>query len=121
MSNPYKTPEFKALFKEWNQKLEESGHSDIEDWDSPRSFLKEWHSFKFMNMDQDTYQATKKYYEWAKDVLNEHTFKTNTERLVWSLHSDGVSGELIPEILNLKKVKRATVYKIINRIKKETK
>jgi len=54
--------------------------------------LKSWHSTKFINKFDDTrFMARQAYFDDARDFLLSHYFKTNIEKEVWRLHSEGLS------------------------------
>lgn len=82
----------RALRREWDKKLKESGFEDIEDRESPREMLKSWHSTKFFyRFDEDRFLARKDYFELATQFLGTHRFESEIDREVWRLHTEGES------------------------------
>lgn len=117
----FKTKEFKALAKEWNKKLEASGHVEIEEYgkslDTP--FLIDYHSVKFQKKRVINYkmQTQLNYYLIAGQVLNTYAFKNAYHRKIWELHADGMSVRAIAKETGKDKT---TVWELIRDIKKET-
>lgn len=87
------------LKKKWEDKLKKSGFIDIE---QPDGNLKTWDSLNFQkNYNSITSEAKQEYYRMAGHFLYENEWDTKEERLVWSLHSQGVSIRHI--VIELKK------------------
>jgi len=99
--NPFKTPEFKALFREWNQKLRDDGFVDAEDFSLPDPALKSWHSLKWENESaQKREHEAKTYYALATELLhNGFAFKNDLFRRTWELHCQGMSERKIARVL----------------------
>lgn len=120
MSNPFKTPEFKKLQREWYDKAEEDGSfKDIEEFDSPDELLKSWALF-YKKVDPKTFIARQKYYQRAQEIYNEHVFKSDIHKEIWGLHSQGFTIRQIVEKINKKDYRRNSIFEIIRAIKKET-
>jgi hypothetical protein len=124
MSSPFKAPEFKKLFKEWNERLKQSGFQDAEDFNLPEPALKSWHSLKWENerAEKRSVEATH-YFELAQDVLHTFPFKTDVHRRTWELHCQGLSVRQISDRLDFQLIgykgkKRANVQLIIAAIQK---
>lgn len=102
LTSPFKTPEFKALFKEWNQILEDGGLEEIENFDLPNPSLKKFHSNKWTleNGRAQDARDIKAYYEMAGDLLESFPFKTETQKRMWEMHCDGMSVRQIAQSLN---------------------
>lgn len=113
MSNPFKTPEFKALFAHWNQVLEANGHQEIEDFSLPDAPLKAWHNHRWKNCHPDHIPEIQKYYEAANELLKTYVFKSECHRRVWELHCEGLSVRKIAMKLRQKKLKKTAVHAII--------
>lgn len=95
-------PDLKALQKLWYRKLKEDGFTDIEDTNSPREYLKTWHSSYFVHRHTpDSFQAQSDYYRRASQFLYEFPFKNRRERRIWALHSEGTSMREIADRLNI--------------------
>lgn len=139
MSNPpqhkfYQTKEFKKLSKAWEKKLKRSGFEDIEqpaDFKSgaPDGNLKQWSASFFSapsRFNPQTYQAKEEYYRMAGQFLHQYEFTNKIERLIWQEHSEGHSPDTITKTLEARgikavfgrKVNRANIYKIVNRLVK---
>ncbi len=119
MSSPFKTAEFKKLFSEWNTILIETGHKEIEDFTLQDPLLLEWHNYEFKNLDIDSFNAQRIYYEKARHLLHTYEFKSIMHRRIWELHSEGASIRMIAQTINLKKYKKSTIFKILKTIRKE--
>jgi hypothetical protein len=109
VSNPFKTPEFKALFEKWNGILEKNGHKEIENFSLPDAPLKTWHNLKWKNLDPNKVSDIQKYYEEAFELLKTYVFKTETHRRIWELHCEGVSVRMISRIINRRKFTKTRV------------
>lgn len=98
--------QLKDLQKLWYQKLKASGFEDIEDTESPREYLKTWHSCYFLHRHEpETFQLQQEYYRRASHFLHDHSFQTPSERLIWQYHTDGMSQRDIAETLKSKGLK----------------
>lgn len=127
VSSQFKTKQFKELENRWYKKLLEKGFKDIEQRDSKGKSLDRLKTGPLENVvnlySVEQFQIKEEYYRVAGQFLHEHKFKTNTEKLIWKHHSDGVS---IRNIIKFLKKKGVTAYKdlvqgIINRLAEEMK
>jgi hypothetical protein len=112
-------PELKALQKIWYQKLKESGFDDIEDTNSPREYLKTWHSNYFHHRyTPDTFADNQAYYRKASIFYFEHKFKNKTEKQIWRDHADGLSFREIAIRLKDKGVRanKDSVNKVVSKL-----
>lgn len=116
MSSPFKTPEFKALFEQWNRTLERNGHQEIEDFGHPDTPLRSWHNLKWKRLSQDQQQDTAQYYEWAINVLWIFKFECRLHKRIWALHCEGLSLRKIAQ--KIKTRKKSVIYDIILRIER---
>lgn len=116
-------PEHKSLEVIWYQKLKEDGFKDIEDTSMEGRPLLCWHNFKFKNIPNIKIESSKIYYEKAKTLLMNHIFENETEKTIWSLHSEGLSKRQIEKVIqnSEKPYKREMIGKIINKIIKAMK
>ncbi len=121
MSNPFKTQKFKDEFQKWNDILEESGHEEIEDFSLPDPPLKRWHALDFKKVNIELYTAKQEYYARARDLLHTYPFKTALHKKVWYWHSEGVPVRTIAEALKQPKLRKSTVFNIIDTISKQIK
>lgn len=85
-----KDQSFKALQQKWYRKLKRSGFVDIEAPQYQHMKAKEstWH---ILNWDPEDAASIQRYYELARQMLHEHPFSSNKEKLVWKCHSEGMS------------------------------
>lgn len=90
MSNPFETKKFKALEKKWYSKLKNDGFSDIERNDK-RNLKTDPLENIFHFYDEAAFERKEEYYRLAGQFLHEHKFKSAADRLVWDLHSQGMS------------------------------
>lgn len=110
----------KELIRFWYQRLREEGFEDIEDTDSPRQLLKEWHSTKFLDhADGVRSSARQKYYEMATHFLHAHQFESEMEYTIWEMHSNGLSlRKIAKEVSSQKRTfSKDEVAKIIKTIR----
>lgn len=112
--------ELKKLQKVWYDKLKKDGFEDIE---RDENRLKVYSSYRFGKkrgmIQAGGYESKTEYYRLAGWFLHEHKFKSKVEKLIWQLHSEGKSGQVIAEILKKKKLKnigRKTVWVIVNEL-----
>lgn len=106
--------EFLALQRKWYKKAEKSGFEDIE---QPDENLKIW-SYRFVKAcenDPTLHQSKEEYYRLAGSFLHEHLFKDQKSRLIWQMHSEGVSIRNIVKALKSRRFKtyRREVHQII--------
>lgn len=113
MGNPFKTPEFKKLFKKWNNILEETGHNEIENFALPDPPLMQWESQRWSRTDDLLNTQKQQYYEMAEIILETFEFKNKTHRRIWALHCTGISGRRIAKLINRKGYRMRSVYSII--------
>ena len=105
----------KQLQAKWNKILADEGLPDIED---SKGRLKRWHSWSFHHLyTPEEFANRLQYYDNCAKVLNYHTFKSERDRMVWKLYSEGYTMQCIADSLELPFDKRS-VHKIIKRIKK---
>lgn len=118
--NPFKTKKFQDLFKEWNKKLEEAGHEEIENFNLPIPTLKLFHATEFrkkaLKKDLDQQRDT---YLVASHLLNTYKFLNEDHRRVWELYCDGISARETAKIINKKGFKKDAIRAILTTIKKE--
>lgn len=86
--SPFKTKKFEALKTKWYQKLQKSGFEDVE---SDEDNLKQWDSSLFKRYSPHTAEAKQEYFRLAGHFLNSHKFESKREKLIWSLHAEGLS------------------------------
>lgn len=113
--NPFRTKKFKALQRQWYQKLEKEGFEEIEDVESGRELMKVWHAHYFQTKyEPQTFLAKQEYYSLAFSFLERHSFGHKKEQAIWELHANGQSLRKIAESLE-EKVCR--VHKIVSELR----
>lgn len=128
-----KQAEFKKLQDKWYKKLEKSGFEDIEQADGN---LKQWHSQYFITrhttfegksswnkkkkLDATWFTSQEEYYQLAGAFLHDHEFSSKTEKLIWEMHSNGMSQVDIYKALLKKgnKVYRDGIRNVVNTLAK---
>lgn len=113
-----KSKEFKALKAKWYKKLKDTGFEDIE---QDETYLKVWSSYFFkVNYNATLFEAKEDYYRMAGYFLNEHKFESEYDRLVWSMHADGLGIREIAKRLRRKKMKAyvTLVHSVVRRLSK---
>lgn len=81
----------KELLAKWNRKLAASGFEDCE---RPDGSLKTFTTSAFSKgyyTDPNRRNAKIEYYTLAQHFLHTYKFKNNKERVMWELHSEGIS------------------------------
>lgn len=123
-----KSDELMKLTEIWYQKLKESGFKDIEQLDKSNEYrLKEWDSCYFhLRNDPDIFDIKREYYYQANQFLHSYSFKSETDRHAWQLHSEGVGFREIAKSLRSKGTRTnkdivATVIRRLKRAMKEAK
>ena len=97
---PKRKVDFKKLQQEWYTKLKTSGFADIEHADGSINSSKPY----LMRAAHQVYQdSVQEYYYLCYHFLNEHTFKSELEKVIWEYHTEGISNRQIATIL--KKIK----------------
>lgn len=106
---------FNRLKAEWDKKLAEAGFDDIEYKDgSIRSGALRSTSAK----DPILREAAQEYYYMACHFLNEYTFASELERIIWEYHSEGLSVRDICKILKDTKVAQLSRWTTWNTVKR---
>lgn len=103
--------EYKKLEAIWDKKLKKSGFEDIEQKDGN---LKQWSTRRFWQNIQNThyedrkvsYDSEEEYYRMAGHFLHEYEFSSKREKLMWSLHAEGLTMIAIAKILKQKNYKK---------------
>lgn len=110
--------DLKALKKEWYLKLKEEGFRDLENVSHPDSPLIDFVKHKFRRVTIDNLEETREYYSKAKELLQTYCFDNETQKEIWSLHSDGFSKRKIEKCLqnSPKALKREAIGLIITQL-----
>ncbi len=96
---------------------------DIEDTSHPHRPLLCWHSLKWKHIHPQRKEQIENYYQKARGLLHSYPFRSDLQRKVWELHSDGLSKEKIEKILESteQNYKRSAIGLIIYEIAEELK
>ena len=107
--------QLQALTQKWYQKLKKSGFDDIE---MPNGkWLKQYHNEYYQaRYTPLEFQNKEEYFRKARHFLIEHAFESEKDRLVWQLHSEGLSLREITKKLKIK-LKHHHVGDIIVRLR----
>ncbi len=110
--------DFKKLQALWDKKLADSGFVDAE---SRNGSLKDYHSFRLQKTDRScldpvSLEAKESYYRFAGQFLHSHTFGSEVERTIWTLHGEGLSVRNIGKHLGMPTM---TVHHKLARLVKE--
>lgn len=117
MSQKYSTRAFKDLKDEWYAKLKKEGFEDIEVAGSSKEYLKEWHSNYFIaRYSPLSFESKQEYYSLASAFIHRHRFKTQQEKRIWLLHTEGLSIKTIAETLKIKKWKAEHTIQALKRL-----
>lgn len=111
------------LVKDWDNRLKKSGFKDIEDRKTgllkksggdmvcdPVTFDRQGFQVYDKGYSSTTWKDSQaEYFRLAGHALHEREFKTIRQRVIWQLHSEGLSFQEISEVLNisLDKARRA--------------
>lgn len=112
MSHPYQSKQFKLLFAEWNDRLKQSGHKEIEDFEKGSLI----NSSSHLNQNQNI--GRKDYYEMAEEVLETYWFDRPEYFTLWQLHANGASVREIAHHLSKKAFKKSSVATLIKKIQR---
>lgn len=108
-----KTPDFKKLQREWYDKLQDEGFTDIE---STEWKLKRYDSHYFSQLETGKIQTTQEYYSRCEKFLKRRRWKYKSDRVIWKYHSQGWTEQRIGDKLG---VHKSTVSKILKRLREE--
>ncbi|MGO9490593.1 MAG: DUF2254 domain-containing protein [Solirubrobacteraceae bacterium] len=95
MGNPFKTPEFRALLKKWNNILEETGHEEIENFNLDEPSLIQWESQRWNN--------SRMLRNFIRDRITQITLGSFVATFVYAILAlvsigPGAHGEFVPHI-----------------------
>lgn len=110
--------QLKQLQDKWYAKLKDSGFSDIEN--NRDGSLKDWSSSVHAKKTSSTvrYVAKETYYRWAGFFLNDHSFLTKRDRVIWTMHAEGNSIRTIAKALKTSPRKDSYIEVVRTTIKK---
>lgn len=104
----------KKLLDTWDKKLAKAGFVDAEARGT--GLLKRWDSAYYQNRYTPMeFLAKERYYSLARQHLEEGYFENGTHKLIWQLHTDGLTYREIAA--KLKKTVKGTINKdIVNEV-----
>lgn len=109
-------PFCRALKREWDQFLESSGFVDIE---KDQRNLDGKCSAQVALMDnyreKTLFDSRMNYYQWAREKLNTGKFKSESDKLIWECHAEGMPRRKIAPRIGLE---HSWVTRKIHRIEK---
>lgn len=124
--------EFKKLKAKWYKKLTNSGFVDQEhdernlkqfsgkasiDQENGRSKLDRWTQMGVTVQIKDHWKWS--YYSRAREFLNSHQFSSKTEKLIFSMHTEGIGVRDIAAKIG--RFKKSKIHLILQRLVKEMK
>lgn len=112
----------KSLLKIWDEKLKQSGFRDIEKRNKKGELtLAAWESHYFQaRHEPEIFEIKQDYYYKATQFLHAHKFKSQTDKHIWEMHSNGHGLRVIAQSLISSGMTRANkdyVATIVNRLK----
>lgn len=114
----YNTQEFKALNKEWQQKLEDSQFNDIEDSDNKDLPLHKDIRKKESNR-YFTREASEEYYTMVTHYLYSGVFDSARQKSIFALHCEAIPYKEIGKQVGVSKATaHFQVKKVLSRIKR---
>jgi hypothetical protein len=117
-SNYYESDAFKELDYEWKQKLEDSGFQDIEKSEDGYKLRKQ----TFDAEEPIKHQMQVEQNNLCHRILSEYSFKRDLDKLIFELHTQGLSVRQIESYLTkhaYKSIYFTRIGRIINQIKKD--
>lgn len=114
MSNHSEYEKLKAV---WYKKLKDEGFQDIE---TDEDNLKTWSSRFSSKKARELWRAKEAYYYMATNFLNDYSFDSNLEKVIWEYHSNAMSVRNIAKLLNKstysKKLSKEAVWLIVRKL-----
>lgn len=115
--------EFKKLNKKWQKKLKDSGFNDLEEMGTNGTIrLKSWANSIFARSkhhNSTQREATTEYYRLAGLFLHDYEFEDEEDKLIWELHSQGLSRHSIEKRCGVSTERnRAIVKRLVVEMKK---
>ena len=121
MSNKAEYNKIRAV---WYKKLKDEGFEDIE---QDEDTLKSWSSTHFNKKGfSPEYRMSKiEYYQMATNFLNDYTFESNLDKIIWEYHAEAISTRDIAKLLTAAKIKKKMshwpVFCVIKRLEEAMK
>lgn len=111
MAKPSDSPGFKTLYKQWNQKLLDSGFQDIEELRGGSFQIKKTGTItRFEQSPLIVREAKAKYFDIIGQKIAETIFPNEEEKQIMCLYFEGFTQTEIKDKLN-PPLHRSTVYK----------
>ncbi len=111
--NPSSNKEFKQLQAVWYKRLKKEGFDDIEE---PSGHLRQQHHYRYaLRYGVSGFASKEEYYRLAGQFLFEHVFADAREKMIWTLHAEGLPVDaMLKKLKSAKyKISRPHVYRII--------
>jgi hypothetical protein len=110
--------DLKKLQREWANKLEASGFTDIE---TPNGLLKDWDSLRFrkpsLGLIPEQMEAIRDFYTKAEEFYYSFEFPDTTHKEIWRLFSKGHTvDEIVKQLgkaVKFRGLKRSEVHRVI--------
>ena len=108
----------KDLQSKWYKKLAKDGFVDIEDTSRDIPVLKKWSADIFRGKTQGEIDSRLEYYRSARALIYIYEFNSELDKIIWTLHAEGMSQRDIAEKLKRRKgCGKTSIDKIIRRIR----
>ena len=110
-----KNRELLEAYKVWNEKLKESGFTDIEDEFGGFTDHKSLSDLtQRVHFQPEIWEINRDYFSWAGEMLYRGNFKCERDRIIWELHSEGFTGAEISEVV---KLERTWINRVVQNIR----
>ncbi len=93
------TPQFKALQKDWYQRLEQEGFKDAEELIGGDLKLKQSAGYPYRDQHPMTREVKEEYFRVLAQMVQESKFRNETDRFILMAHSEGKKAKTICEEL----------------------
>lgn len=110
--------QFNSLKNTWYKKLKNEGFKDVETKQEIMITSGNFSLNRFQTRSSyDSFKNKERYYQLAGHFLYEHEFKNDIHKTIWKLHSEGLSGRGISNIIKI--LNKTQIYDLINLLKQE--
>lgn len=113
---------YDELRKIWDKKLKKTKSEEypngFEDYETSDGKLKRWSTDFRRQQSLDSWEAKEAYYRYCRYFLNDYTFKTRREEIIWEYHAEGISIRDIVTLLKKVRIKmnRDSVWHVVNEL-----
>jgi hypothetical protein len=109
--NYWEAPRFKALQRDWYQRLEEEGFRDAEEIIGGDMVLRQNAEHPYRGSDLLLIASKEAYFKLLRDWVQTGDFDSETDRIIMSMVSDGTKQRIIMAELNDMGIKRPPTFK----------